>query len=72
VSTALTIAAVVAWLGLGASAGVYWWTSQFDLESDDLFAIFLTALFGPAWWLIGAIMHGKIPRGPRVLMRRRR
>ena len=67
------IALGVLWWVIGFASFVYWWTKEYDLETQDLFKGALVGIvFGPTAFLVGWFIHGDpIPKG-RVWIRRRK
>lgn len=59
----------IAWYLVGMASFVYWWTSEYDLETNQLFTIFIAGLVGPFSFLIGWIIHGKHTN--KVIFRKR-
>lgn len=63
---------ILAWLVVGASGFVYWWTNEHDFQADDIPCAIVTAALGPLTWFFGWCIHGKHEPSPVLLRRRRR
>ena len=46
------------WFIVGILSFTNWWTSEFDLTTNQLFLIFVSGIFGPFAFLIGWMVHG--------------
>lgn len=59
---------LLAWIVLGVSGFVFWWTRQYDLTGPDLLlGLAVGCLVGPLTFVIGYGVHGD----SRVLINRR-
>ena len=65
--------AVSAWYISGVAGVIFWWTKDFDFDTDDRAAAAFLGLFGPITWVLGIFVHGSFSmrRPPRVLFKRR-
>ena len=59
----------VLWLISGGYSFIYWWTSDYDLTTDQAPVILILALGGPFTFLMGWCIHGT--KNPKVLIKRR-
>lgn len=56
---ALIVCGAVGWSAGGVAGFVYWWTSEWDMETDDLLVALIAGLaLGPLTWIVGRLLHG--------------
>lgn len=65
----LVILGILTWLVIGASSFIYWWTTEFDLTTDEILPIIAASLIGPGSFLMGACIHSN--KSKKVLIRQR-
>lgn len=51
------ILALLIWLILGASGFIYWWTTEYDLETGEIPILIVVSLIGPLSWGVGYLIH---------------
>jgi hypothetical protein len=61
---------VILWGGIGAGSFIYWWTTDWDLTTNEIPLIFISLLIGPLAWPIGRDIHGD-NRKPHTFVNRR-
>lgn len=64
------------WTVIGTASGIYWWTKDHDLTTEQLFLLLLWALLGPIAFYAGWSIHGahesKESKPPLVIFKRQR
>lgn len=64
----MLILCLILWYISGMSSFVFWWTSEYDLTSNEVPLIFFNGFIGPISWILGYILHNK---GTKILFKRR-
>lgn len=69
--TLFFVLAAVWWI-VGTAGFIFWWTSEWDLESSDIGHGLMIGLFGgPTTWIMGYFIHRDETK-PRVLIKKRK
>jgi hypothetical protein len=50
---------IVMWLVSGTAGFIYWWTTEFDFTSEEVFDAGFASILGPVSWIVGWSIHGK-------------
>jgi zinc transporter ZupT len=66
----MIIASAILWYISGIAGFVYWWTSEFDLESPEIALAVLLGLLGPITFVMGYIIHK--PSTPNKIFMKKR
>jgi hypothetical protein len=65
--------ALLIWFVVGALSFIFWWTKDFDLTSNNIPSLLVSALIGPLAFYNGWLVHIQKNFGtPRVLMKRKK
>jgi len=63
----------ILWYVLGCAGFIYWWTSEYDLTTQELAPLLVIGLSGPFSFLIGWRIHGDNKKiRNKTLIRKRR
>lgn len=54
----ILILCCTAWWIIGAASFIFWWTKEFDFETEDILMAFGVGFIGPLAFIVGWIIHG--------------
>ncbi|MFW6219838.1 MAG: hypothetical protein ACOCZ5_01360 [bacterium] len=66
------IIAFLLWFFVGVLSFIYWWTSDFDLSTDEIPLLITAGFFGGFSFFIGWIVHGRVPVTKKKILLRKR
>lgn len=62
----------IVWYIIGCASFVYWWTKDYDFETEDVIAALLIGVGGIACFFIGWFIHGgSLIKNPKVLFKKK-
>ncbi len=53
----ITLLIILIWLVIGTLGFIYWWTTEFEFEKDDIMFSLFMGLIGPMTWIAGYFIH---------------
>ena len=68
----IIISLLIAWWLIGAVSYVFWWTTEFDLTTEEIPTVCLMGMPGPFSFLFGWMIHRRRTKRPGILIERRR
>lgn len=67
----MIILALMVWYAVGVCSFIYWWTKDYDLESNEIPVALFSGFSGPLAFLVGFGIHSRRNKGATIWMKKR-
>ncbi len=69
-NTLLIIFICITYYITGIGGFVYWWTTEFDLDTRQLLTALGAGFMGPFAWIVGYLIHKQKSSNPTIIIKK--